>query len=131
MPKGTAVFLAAFGLLTMFLSGSLIFDLFDVRAGQGHYVLIVVWANFISSFLYLFAAYGFMTLKGWTPLPLGLSLGILIVAFIGLVIHISSGGLYMTKTIGAMIFRIAVTLLLTVLAYFKIIKKTRNSKLCS
>jgi small neutral amino acid transporter SnatA (MarC family) len=38
--KYTAIVLAAFGLITMFLSGSNIFDLFGVRAKQGNYVLL-------------------------------------------------------------------------------------------
>ena len=49
--------LTGFGLLTIFLSTSVIFDLFDVRAKEGNYVLFVVWSNFISSFLYLISVY--------------------------------------------------------------------------
>ncbi|HLT50779.1 MAG TPA: hypothetical protein VKZ93_02415 [Arenibacter sp.] len=56
----SAVILIGFGLLTLFLSTSVIFDLFDIRAKQGNYVLFVVWSNFICSMLYLFAAYGLL-----------------------------------------------------------------------
>jgi hypothetical protein len=115
--------LTGFGLLTLFLSSSVIFDLFGIRAKEGDYVLFVVWANFISSLLYLFATYGFVKSKKWTAWLLGISAGILTIAFIGLIIHINSGGLYETKTIGAMIFRIAVTLTFAVLAYFFLVKK--------
>ena len=86
LPKIIAIILAAFGLLTLFLSGSVIFDLFGIRAKQGNYVLFVVWSNFISSLLYLVAAYGFITTKKWTTLLLGASTIILIAAFIGLYI---------------------------------------------
>jgi hypothetical protein len=65
--------LTGFGLLTIFLSTSVIFDLFDVRAKEGNYVLFVVWSNFISSFLYLISAYGLLTSKNWTYKTLGLS----------------------------------------------------------
>ncbi len=115
--------LAGFGLLTLFLSSSVIFDLFDIRAKEGNYVLLVVWANFISSILYLFAAYGFIKNRKWTTSLLGISTLILIVAFIGLKIHVSSGGIYETKTISAMIFRISVTLAFTAISYFTISKK--------
>jgi hypothetical protein len=54
-----ATILAGFGLLTLFLSSSVIFDLFGIRAKEGNYVLFVVWSNFISSILYLFAALWF------------------------------------------------------------------------
>lgn len=117
-----ATILAAFGFLTLFLSTSLIFDLFSIRAKQGNYVQIVVWANFISSFFYLFAAYGFVGNRKWTSKLLGISSALLIVAFIGFLIHISSGGLYETKTIGAMIFRITLTMVFGLLAYLLINK---------
>ncbi len=122
-PYLLAIILAGFGLLTLFLSTSVIFDLFGIRAKEGNYVLFVVWSNFISSILYLFAAYGFVKGKNWTATVLGISALKLIAAFIGLKIHASSGGIYETKTIGAMIFRIAVTLVFTVIAYFTITRK--------
>jgi hypothetical protein len=118
-----ATILAGFGLLTLFLSSSVIFDLFGIRAKEGNYVLFVVWSNFISSILYLFAAFGFVKVKKWTTTLLGISTLILIVAFIGLKIHVSSGGIYEEKTIGAMIFRISLTLVFAILAYFTITKK--------
>jgi len=118
--NSVAIVLAVFGLVTLFLSSSVIFDLFSVRAKEGNYVLFVVWANFLSSILYLFAAYGFIKTKKWTIHLLGVSAILLIVAFIGLMIHINSGGIYETKTIGAMIFRITLTLVFSILAYFSI-----------
>lgn len=114
------IVLAVFGLITLFLSGSVILDLFGVRAKEGNYVLFVVWANFLSSILYLFAAYGFIKTKKWTTHLLGGSAILLIASFIGLIIHINSDGIYETKTIGAMIFRITLTLLFAILAYFTI-----------
>ncbi|MBK9632786.1 MAG: hypothetical protein IPO85_05465 [Saprospiraceae bacterium] len=117
------IILAGFGLLTLFLSTSVIFDLFGIRAKEGNYVLFVVWSNFISSILYLFAAYGFIKSKKWTTTLLGISTLILLAAFIGLKIHISSGGVYEIKTIGAMIFRISVTFVFAIIAYFAITKK--------
>ena len=119
------VSLTAFALLTLFLSTTVILDLFDIRAKEGNYVLFVVWSNFISSILYLFAAYGFIKSKEWTPKLLVISSIILIAAFIGLKIHIDSGGIYETKTVGAMIFRISVTLLFAIIAFFTIRKRKK------
>jgi hypothetical protein len=121
--KIAAVILTLFALLTLFLSTSVIFDLFGIRAKEGNYVLFVVWSNFISSILYLFAAFGFLKNQKWAATLLVISALILIVAFIGLKIHASSGGIYETKTIGAMIFRIVVTLVFAIIAYFTITKK--------
>ena len=121
LPYVFATLLVGFGLLTLFLSTSVIFDLFGIRAKEGNYVLFVVWSNFISSLLYLVAAYGFS--KGRTATLLGISTTILIAAFIGLMIHVSAGGMHEAKTISAMLFRIAVTLVFTILAFFTITKK--------
>ena len=122
--------LIGFGLLTLFLSTSVIFDLFGIRAREGNYVLFVVWSNFISSIIYLTAAYGLVKKEKWTISLLALSTVILIIAFVVLKIHINAGGLYETKTVGAMIFRISVTLLLTIVSYFLIIpKKEVNNNL--
>ena len=123
IPYLLAIPLAGFGLLTLFLSTSVIFDLFDIRSKEGNYVSFIVWANFICSILYLFAAYGFIKTKKWTAKLLGISATILAVAFVGLLIHIDSGGLYETKTVKAMIFRIVVTILFAIMAYITILKK--------
>jgi len=86
--------LVVFGLLTLYLSGSIIFDLFGVRAKQGDYVLLVIWMNFITSFLYLFTAYGFFTFKKWASKTLTMALFVLILGAIGFYFHINSGGIY-------------------------------------
>ena len=127
LPNLFATILTAFGLLTLFLSTSVIFNLFGIRAKEGNYVLFVVWSNFISSILYIFAAYGFIKNKRWTATLLVISTLILIAAFIGLKIHINSGGIYETKTVGAMIFRIAVTFVFAIIAFFTINKQLNNN----
>lgn len=109
--------LTAFGLLTLFMSGSVIFDLFDIRARQGDYVLFIVWVNFVSGFLFLIAAVAFFKKKAWSYLPLMASLGILAVAFIVLLIYIERGGAYEAKTIAAMILRLSVSLACAVVVY--------------
>jgi len=118
----SAFILGAFGLLTLFLSGSVIFDLFGIREIEGNYVLFIVWANFISSWLYLFSAYGFFKQKKWTTILLGISTLILVVAYFGLKSYINAGGIYELKTVNAMIFRTTVTLVFTTIAYFLVTK---------
>ena len=118
-----AFIITAFALLTLYLSSSLIFDLNGVRANEGDYVLSVVWANFICSILYLFAAYGFVKAKKQTILYLGVTILVLVSAFILFGIHIYTGENYMTKTIGAMIFRIVVKAIFAAVAYFTINKE--------
>ena len=115
--------LTGFGLLTIFLSTSVIFDLFDIRTKEGNYVLFVVWSNFISSFIYLISVYGLLSSKNWTFRALGLATLILTIAFVGFLFYIQSGGIHETKTISAMVFRIVLTLGFTLFAYFTINKK--------
>lgn len=123
VPYLLATILGAFGMLTLFLSTSVIFDFFNIRAKEGNYVVFVVWANFISSLLYMFAAYGFINAKKWTSKLLSISSSLLILAFVGLIIHINLDGIYENKTIGAMIFRISATLIFAVIAYYTISRK--------
>lgn len=123
IPFISSLILAGFGLLTLFLSSSVIFNWFGIRAKEGNYVLFIVWANFISSLLYLISAYGFLKIKNWTFKTLLVATVILIVALIGLFIHIYSGGIYETKTVYAMLFRISVTIAFTAIAYFSINKQ--------
>lgn len=125
--KILTVLLLLFALLTLFLSGSVIFDLFGIRAKEGNYVPLVVWANFISSILYLVVVYGLLKMKMWSVWLLVISAVILVAAFIGLKIHISEGGLYEAKTVNAMIFRIGLTILLAVASYF-LLKNKQLSK---
>ena len=99
-----------FGIVTLFMSTAVIFGLFDIREKEGNYVLFVVVANFICAFLYMAAAYGFFTKKRWTTMVLNFSVAILVIAFIGLGIHIYSDGIYEEKTVYAMIFRTVVTI---------------------
>lgn len=123
MKKNLLLFaLAIFGLLTLFMSSSVLFDWFGIRAKEGHYVPFIVWANWLCGFLYITAAYGVWKNKTWAKIPLFSAMVILILAFFGLVIHLTSGGLYETKTPGALAFRLGVT------ALFLLITKKINQK---
>ena len=117
--------LAIFGIATLFASSAIMLDLFGVRESEGNYVPFIVYTNFIVSLLYLVAVYGFFKNKVLALKLLIVSLVILIVAFAGLWVFIWSGGLHEIKTIGAMIFRIIVTLGFAVAAYF-INKKSKS-----
>ena len=121
--------LTLFGLLTLFLSTSVIFGLFGIRAMEGNYVLFVVVANFIASVLYLLSVYGLIKLQKWSIITLGISSVILLIAFVGLKLHINAGGLYETKTVGAMVFRTSLTLFFTVIAYITTKNKYSNKKI--
>jgi hypothetical protein len=124
--KTSATILTLFALITLFMSTSVIFDLFGIRAKEGNYVLFVVVSNFIAGFIYLFAAYGLFTEKKWTTKLLIITTTILIVSFIGLLIHANTGGIYEQKTIKAMLSRITITGAFSIISWYLITKKTRQ-----
>lgn len=121
--KSATVIITLFALITLFMSTSVIFDLFGIRAKEGNYVLFVVVSNFIAGFLYLFSAYGLFTEKVWATKLLLITTTILIVSFIGLLIHANTGGIYEQKTIKAMLSRIVITAAFTGISWFFITKK--------
>lgn len=120
--KLSAAVLIVFGLITLFLSISIIFNLFGVRAMEGNYVMFVVIANFIVSLLYLFAGVGFWIEKFWTTNVLVVSVGILLIAFMAFSVYAFTGGLHEQKTFGALVFRTVLTLVFVVISFFSIKK---------
>lgn len=128
MIRIAAIVLALFALVTLFMSSSVIFDLFNIRAKEGNYVLFVVISNFICGFIYLVSAYGLFFQKKWATQWLLVSVGILILSFTGLLWQINTGGLYEQKTVKAMLFRIALTTSFTWLSWRYVSQKTKNKK---
>lgn len=126
--KSSAVIITLFALITLFMSTSVIFDLFGIREKEGNYVLFVVVSNFIAGFLYLFSAYGLLTQKSWTTKLLLSVTVLLVVSFIGLLIHVKTGGVYEQKTIKAMMSRIAITGAFAGISWYFITKKTINNE---
>lgn len=110
----TLIGLALFATITLFLSSSVLFDLFGMRAQQGNFVPLVVWANFLCSWLYVLALVGLLNQKTWAVWPLAGSLMLLLGATIVLYVHIERGGLFETQTITALLFRLIISLVLGV-----------------
>jgi drug/metabolite transporter (DMT)-like permease len=123
----SAILLTFFALLTLFMSGSVIFDLFGIREKEGNYVLFIVVTNFVCGFLYLIAVYGLFTGKRWTTRLLFNIVIILLFAFFGLLGHINNGGIYETQTVKAMIFRFSVTLLFALVSW-RYISRVNNKQ---
>ena len=75
-----AVLIISFGLITLFMSSSVIFDWFGIREMEGNFVPFIVWANFIASILYLIGAFGLLKSKSWTVWVLIAAVALLLVA---------------------------------------------------
>jgi len=120
----SAIILVAFASFTFYLSSSLIFDLFGMRAKQGNdFVPFVAWANLISSLLYLVSAYGLATQKRFATLVLSTTLVVLAITFVSYSIYINYGGAHLEQTFGALIFRMGVTVVFTAISYGLITRK--------
>lgn len=118
----TAIVLIVFASATLFMSSSVIFDWFGIREKEGDYVPFIVWTNFIAGFLYLISAYGFLKFKKWTFWVLTVTAVLLVIALIVLALYIDHGGIFELKTVGAMGFRISLTIIFAVIAYYNLKK---------
>jgi hypothetical protein len=118
--KISAVFLAFFGILSLFMTTSVIFDFFGIREKEGNYIPFVVYANFICSFIYLYCSYGLFTKNKYTTACLFVAAAILFIAYIGMIIHIQLGGAFELKTVKAMLARTSITIVLAGLSWYYI-----------
>lgn len=115
--SGAAVVAVAFGVLTVFSGGSVLFGPDDAQRAAGAYVGFVVWFNFIAGFVYVAAGLGLWARQRWAAaLTFLLALATLLV-FAALGVHIAGGGAYEMRTVGALIFRALVWLAISWVAY--------------
>ena len=121
--------LSLFGFLTLFLSTSVILDLFGIREKEWNFIMFIVWANFLNAIIYLLSAYGIMKNKKWSTSLLSLSTIILLTALVGLFVHISLGGVFEIKTVYGMIFRTLITLIFTISSFILFKKRQAWKKL--
>ncbi|MCO5259887.1 MAG: hypothetical protein M9916_07060 [Crocinitomicaceae bacterium] len=117
------VLLSFFGLLTIFMASSVIFDLFGIREKEGNYVLFIVYTNLICGILYLLAAYTTWTKPKLSFKSLLFSLSLLIIAFVAFQFYIHNGGIHEEKTVKAMMFRIVFTAIMTGIGWLNLKKR--------
>lgn len=122
------VFLALFGALTLFMGSSVLFDWFGIREIEGNYVEFVVKANLFCGIIYLFASYDIWHNRMAGTYALLAAFFILLITFVFFINHINQGGLYEQKTVKAMSFRTAITLIGCILSFY-LIRKNRKAKI--
>ncbi|MEO6813302.1 MAG: hypothetical protein ABI172_05190 [Ginsengibacter sp.] len=116
--KIAGIILAIFGLVTLFMSTSVIFDLFGIREKEGKYVLFIVYANLICSFIYLFASFCLITNNSKATAALFIAAAILLIAYIGLIVYIQMGNAFEIRTVKAMLFRTSLTILYAGISWY-------------
>ena len=118
-----ATAITAFGLLTLFLTTTILLDLVGMREKQGNYVNFVIWVNFFCGLAYVASGYGFLKAKKWTTYLLAIAIVVLIATYIAFTMYVNNGGIHKEDTFGALTFRLGVTTLFMLIAMFTINKK--------
>ncbi len=99
------IFAILFGALTIVSGGKVLFGNLAAVQAAGDVVDFVLWFNFLSGPIYILAGVAILLGKNWAkPVSAVLAVSIVLVfAMFGW--HISSGGAYEVRTLGAMILR--------------------------
>src|SRR5690606_30955828 len=100
------VALTLFGLITLFVSSSVLFDWFGIRQKEGNFVTAVVWANWLCGFLYLISAYFIFKGNLAANNTLSVAFGFVLLGYVYLFIPIHSGCVYEIQSFMALAFRI-------------------------
>jgi len=120
------IVLTGFGALSVFLTLSIIFDLFGIREKEGNYVPFIVYTNLVCGILYLMAAFQNWKEKKSSVYLLSIATIILIAAYSALLVYANQGGIHEAKTLDAMLFRIVFTAVLAGLSFLLIRKRVKN-----
>jgi hypothetical protein len=113
-----AAVLTIVGVVSMFMTFSVIFDLFDIRKQEGNYIPMVVYGNFICSFLYLIAAWYIYKENDLSTIYLIFSVLLLLVTYAFMLYHIQSGRPYEMRTVFAMLGRTSLTIVYAAIAWY-------------
>ena len=106
----------AFGAVTIVVGGKTLFGDVEVRSAAGNIVPFVLRFNFVAGFAYVIAGIGLLLWKRWA-VHLSAAIAVATIAvFIALGIHIFVGLAFEARTVGAMIIRSAVWVMIAVLA---------------
>lgn len=95
----------AFGALTVFSGGRVLFGPEAARVAAGNYVPFVLWFNFLAGFAYIAAGVGLVLWRRWAIwLALGIAVATALV-FAAFGLHVAAGGAFEPRTVVAMTLR--------------------------
>ena len=80
----------------------------EERTAAGNIVPFVLWFNFVAGFAYVIAGYGLFIWKPWAAQLLAAIAVATIAVFIAFGLYVFLGGMFEARTVGAMIIRSAV-----------------------
>jgi hypothetical protein len=105
-----------FGIVTIIVGGKTLFGGAEERTAAGNIVTFVLWFNFVAGFAYVIAGVGLFLWKRWAAQLSAAIAAATIAVFIAFGIHIILGGAFELRTVGAMIIRSAVWIVIAVSA---------------
>jgi hypothetical protein len=112
-----------FGVLTIKSSYLVLFTTGEFHQAAGNYLPFVVTFNGIAGFFYIIAGLGFFKNIQWSAwLSIGLALSTLLI-FMLFGWYVNEGGLYEQRTVAAMVIRSGFWVILSLIAWFSLIKK--------
>lgn len=103
-----ALVAVAFGIVTIIVGGKTLLSEGEERAAVGNIVPFVLWFNFVAGFAYVIAGVGLFLWKRWAAKLSAVIASATIAVFIAFGIHVFLGGEFEIRTVGAMIIRSAV-----------------------
>ena len=106
--SGIAIFALAFGLLTIYSGGQVIFGGAAAREAAGNYLHFVVWFNFIAGFAYVAASIGLLMAQRWAPRLALIIAAATALVFLAFGILVLAGSPFEMRTVGAMALRTVV-----------------------
>jgi len=105
-----------FGIVTIVVGGKTLFGGAEERAAAGNFVPFVLCFNFVAGFAYVIAGIGLLLWKRWTAQLSAAIAAATIAVFVAFGIHIFLGGAFELRTVGAMIIRSVVWIVIAVSA---------------
>jgi len=97
-----------FGIVTIIVGGKTLFGGAEERTAAGNIVPFVLWFNFVAGFAYVIAGVGLFLWKRWAAQLSAAIAAATVAVFIAFGIHIFLGGAFESRTVGAMIIRSAI-----------------------
>ena len=115
-PAILALVAIVFGIVTIIVGGKTLFGGTEVRIAAGNILPFVLWFNFIAGFAYVIAGVGLFLWKRWAAQLSAAIAAATIAVFVAFSIHIFLGGTFEARTVGAMIIRSVVWIVIAVSA---------------
>ncbi len=109
-----------FGIMTVISGSAVLFPNDFIQKSAGNYVDFVVWFNMLSGFAYIAAAVGLWNSQKWSvtiSIVLTSSIAVVLLIF---GIHVWQGGLYEMRTLYALILRMLLWFILSIVSYRRI-----------